>query len=355
MARGLYEERLERDLASIRKRVRRMGTAVVVAVRDATRSVLVHDTKLATDTILGDLPINRQARDLDHRCHVFIARHLPSAGHLRFISSAMRLSKTLERIGDYAETIARAAVHLTVSPPESTSRDIAMLGQHAADTLEKSLDAYDAGSVVDARATQALVGQYGNTFDKVFAHLVVAGEENDHPIQDLFGLEAICNRLERILHQAKNICEQTIFAVTGERKQAKTFEFLFVDNDGAGASLLAAHYCRRAYPDAGSFRSAAWSEIAEPNPAFLEFAQTKELDLSGEVPLLFSDMKTHFADFDLLIDLSGGMKKNVRKIPFHTTVIKWKLDDIENPDEVHKQLVHRVGDLMEILRGEDDD
>ena len=355
MARGLYEERLQKDLEAVRAHVRRMGVAVVSAVRDATTSVLANDGKLATATILGDLPINRQARDLDHRCHVFIARHLPSAGHLRFISSTMRLSKTLERIGDYAETIARASVHLTKSPPESVSRDIGMLGRHAADMLEQSLSAFDKASVVDARAVHSKGGQYGDTFDKVFLHLVAAGEEKNHPIADLFSLEAICNRLERIIHQSKNICEQTIFAVTGERKQGKTFDFLFVDDHGASASLLAARYCRKAYPAAGTFRSAAWSGVEEPDQAFVKFAETKGLDLSGEVPMSFSDVRSHFADYDLLVDLTGGLKNHVRKIPFHTTVLKWPLDNPGDPEDVHLELVHRLGDLMEILRGEDDD
>lgn len=332
-----------------------MGNAVVVAVQNATRSVLAHDTELATDTILGDLPINRQARDLDHRCHVFIARHLPSAGHLRFISSTLRLSKTLERIGDYAETIARAAVHLSVPPPDSVVRDIEMLGTHGADILKRSLDAFDQSSVVDARATQARVGQYGTTFDKVFGHLVAAGNEKQHPIEDLFSLEAICNRLERILHQGKNICEQTIFAVTGERKGDKTFEILFVDQKGTGSSLLAASFSRRAYPEAGTFKCAGWAKVDEPDPAFVAFAGTLGLDLDGEIPLLSSDVKVRMADFDIVIDLSVGAREHIRKVPFHTTLLRWPLEQTSDPEAVHRQLVNRLGELMDILLGEDDE
>ena len=113
-----YEERLERDLQKVRKRVRRIGSAVVSAVRSATESALTRDAELATRTILGDLPMNRQSQELDHRCHVFVARHVPSAGHLRYISSVMRLNQTLERMGDYAETISRAALSLSSPAPE---------------------------------------------------------------------------------------------------------------------------------------------------------------------------------------------------------------------------------------------
>lgn len=354
MSKGVYEARLEKDLGSIRKRIRKMGKTVVGAVRDGTKSVLVNDTDLATETILGDLPINRQARDLDERCHVFIARHLPSAGHLRFISSAMRMSKTLERVGDYAETIARAALHLTQKPSESVTHDIEMLGSHAVTVLEQALEAYDTESVADARASRSVVAKYASTVDKVFEDLLSAGREGSVPIEDLFALQAIVHRLERIIHQGKNIAQQTLFSVTGERKKDKTFDFLFVDQTGAGAALLAAYYCRKAYADAGTFRCAGWSAPDEPSDAFTSFAESKGIDLKVAVPVSFDDIRNNVEDFDFVIDLDGGVRKHIRKVPFHTTILSWPLTDSSNPKAVHKELVHRLSDLMEILRGEDE-
>ncbi len=350
-----YEERLERDLRKISKRIQRMGESVVGAVRAATQTALTRDAELATQTILGDLPINRQARELDHRCHIFIARHLPSAGHLRYISSAMRLSKTLERVGDYAETMSRAAVQLTTTPPESVAKDVEMMGRHAANTLEQSLDAYCEGSVEKARATRAVVGQYGSTFDKVFADLVTAGKAGTQPMEDLFALMAIFNRLERILHQGKNVSEQTIFAVTGEGKEEKTFDVLFVDSRNAGASALAEHYCRKAYPDAGSFESAGWDAVEAPDESFIDFGDSKGLDLRDISPRAFSDVVKQVADYDLVIDLVGGVREHLTRIPFHTTILSWPLEDRDDPESVYKQLAPQISDLMEILRGEEED
>lgn len=355
MPKGQYEQRLEKDLESIRKRIRRMGRSVVAAIRNATKSVLSRDEALATDTILGDLPINRQDRDLDERCHVFIARHLPSAGHLRFISAAMRLSKTLERAGDYAETIARAALQFTTEPPDSIKRDIQELGQHAADLLEDALEAFDKRRVVDARAHRHLVNKYVPVFDRVFADLVEAGRTGKRPIEDLFALAAVSNRLERIIHQSKNIAEQTLFAETGERKAEKTFDFLFVDRAGAGASLLAAGFARKAYADAGTFRCAGWSAASEPDEAFVEFADSKGIDLNITVPASFDDIRTHMDDFEFVVDLDGGIQEHVRKVPFHTTILRWPLENAQDPVEVHRQLVEHMSDLMETLRGASDD
>lgn len=80
---GHYEERLEQDLNQIRAEVVRVGEWVEKALRDALRAVLTLDRPLAYKTILGDKRINRATERLDRHCHYFVARHLPSAGHLR--------------------------------------------------------------------------------------------------------------------------------------------------------------------------------------------------------------------------------------------------------------------------------
>ena len=114
-----YEERLEQDLAAIRERVRDITQRVDVALAHATKALITGDRGLANETILGDLVINRRVRKLDGRCHAFVARHLPSAGHLRFVSAVMRLSIALERIGDYAVVIARELGQLDQEPSET--------------------------------------------------------------------------------------------------------------------------------------------------------------------------------------------------------------------------------------------
>ena len=102
-----YQERLEKDLAKIRGDIAAVGETVAGAVHDSVKALLSANRALATATILGDHATNRRVRRLDRECYAFVARHLPSAGHLRFVSSALRLNLGLERIGDYAATIGR--------------------------------------------------------------------------------------------------------------------------------------------------------------------------------------------------------------------------------------------------------
>ena len=126
-----YEERLQKDLAWIQDLIGIVGHAITKAIDDAVRSVLNHDQDLAALTVIGDYTINRQTRELDRLCHAFVARHLPSAGHLRYVSSVLRLSIALERIGDYAATVSRSAVQLSSAPSPVVRRDIEMMCEHA--------------------------------------------------------------------------------------------------------------------------------------------------------------------------------------------------------------------------------
>jgi phosphate transport system protein len=81
-----------------------------------------------------------------------------------------------------------------------------------------------------------------------FADLVNAKGEN-FSIEDLFAYLGVFNSLERVSDQAKNICEETVFAVTGQTKASKVFRILFLDEDntllGPIAETVAGKNCFR--------------------------------------------------------------------------------------------------------------
>ena len=100
---SLYDKRLEADLlADPGAAANGLSEEVQENLRHSVRSVLDLDRRLANETVIKDRAVNQDIRDLDHLCHLFVARHLPSGSHLRFISAVLRLSVALERVGDYS-------------------------------------------------------------------------------------------------------------------------------------------------------------------------------------------------------------------------------------------------------------
>jgi phosphate transport system protein len=357
-----YEERLQTDLTRLREDVVAVGGKVQQAVEQAVRALLQMDRELAYATVLGDLPINREIRGLDHRCHVFVARHLPSSGHLRFVSSVLRLNVALERIGDYAAAISREAVQLSEEPPSTVARGIELLADQTLGALKQALSAFHDASAELARGTMRMADQTGRMFGTFYQDLLDTAGNDKRPIRDLFALLVIFNRLSRVAAQAKNICEETVFAATGETKAPKIYRILFVDETNDCVSQLATAFARKAFPESGVFESAGWNPATVVRPEILEFLEANGYDASDVEPRSLAKLAPSLADYHLIVSLQGDLRPHVAEIPFHTVVLEWNVgacaDGVTSEklnqavDEVRQKITGRLVDLMETLRGE---
>lgn len=356
-----YEERLESDLRAIQEAVGRITADVERALERATACVLKGDPDRAHRTVLGDLPINRATRAVERRCHLFIARHLPTAGVLRSISSVLRLMVALERIGDYAVTIARESIQLAQPPPQTVARDIEMMADHSLRLLREATGAFDEKDSQRARGAMALSGQGRSMFRKVYDDLVGVGESGERSVRDLFALLAVVNRLERVGDLAKNICEETIFAATGETKSPKRYSILFIDETGAVAGPLARAMADKAFPESGAYRSAARRPGGAIDPIVVEFMNQRGLDPSGPPPVAIDDATIDLLEMHVVVDLEPIAGGPGFEVPFHTVYLRspvgpsprpapWTDADIER---LHGDLSIAIRDLMELMRGED--
>lgn len=347
-----YEERLQKDLNWISDLIRTVGQGIEEALSNSVHAVLHCDRNLAGTTILGDYVVNRQTREIDRLIHAFVARHLPSAGHLRFVSAVLRLSVAMERIGDYTATISRTAVQLSTQPPAVVARDIEMMLEHGRRMLHDSVRSFLGRDANLARATLTAANQFAHLYDKVFSDLAQEGDTHSRPSSDLFGFLATFNRLERVIHQAKNICEETIFVVTGQSKGEKVFQILFVDERNDGASQLAEHFTRKAFPNSGRYRSAGWNAAEEVDRRYADFARQTGLDLAAAWPAPLASLTETLDDFHVVVALGKDAWQHLPRIPFHTTVVNWDLGAQQDPESAYRALAPRIRELMEVLRGE---
>ena len=355
-----YEERLQQDLENIRTKFGAVGESVIVAVTNSTASLLAFDQALAAQTILGDLPINRAIREIDRLCHFFVARHLPSAGILRFISSVLRLNIAVERIGDYAATMARQVVQLSGPLPERVRNDIELMGEQSVDMLRQALQAFVDGNAELARGTMGMAGQVDHSFERVFADLLREGEKQSRELEDLFSMLIIFNRLERISDQAKNICEETIFAVTGETKEPKVYRVLFVDEENALWSPLAQAIAGKAFPESGVYESAGFAPGEALDPRLNALCEETSLDCSGLQPRAIPATHDELDNYHVIVNLGTELRERLADHPFKTLLLDWDLlpaadvpVDAATVDAVHRDISVKVRELMETLRGED--
>ena len=352
------EERLEHDLTEIRDQIADLGSHAEQAMDGALRALHTADDKLAFTTILSDLPINRQMRKIDRMCHSFIAVHLPSAGHLRLISSVIRANIILERIGDYAVTIAREAVQLGDIPEGPMSAELKSIGNEAMSVLSESISAFNTANTERAREAKVLAQRVEHDMDGIYAELLEAcGENGDGCNRHTLIYLIIFSQLKRVSDQAKNLAEETIFIETGETKEPKVYRILFVDNDGSCLAPMAQLIARKIFPSVGEYTHAGVEVADELNGNMVNFMRERGFDLSGIVPVPMNSSREAMSEYHVIVGLNQKVQKAVGKVPFRTSALNWKhlevpvADELDGWEDLHKNLALQIRELLTLLRG----
>lgn len=345
------EERMETDLNYIRNWLWKIGDDVEEALRNAKKTLILRDTKLAYEVVLGDQPINRDSRQCDRLCHTFIARYLPGAGALREMASTIRVNVILERIGDYAVTICREAVQLENPLPEKFSSRIDTLADESIDILSSARAAFRQGNAERAielmGAVKRMEGRMDGFYEELFA------EDDRMDATTMMVIFAVFNIFKRVGDQAKNICDQTVYAIHGVKKLPKTYRILFLDRPGSGYAHLATAIGRKNFPGTAEFTSATPGSRDPVSPelkAFLHETGLPEEDLDSEkLEALLHDL----SDYVVIVSLNGPVSDYVRKIPFHSSALDWTLPEGTNLVEQYRQLRRYIIDLVQLLAGEE--
>jgi len=353
------EERLEHDLNQIRDQIAAMGSSVEQELHNAFHALHTADEKLAFTTILSDLPINRLMRKIDRLCHAFIAVHLPSAGHLRLISSVIRANIILERIGDYAVTIAREAVQLGDVPDGYMSAELKSISDESIAVLSESISAFNSSNAERARDAIAMAKKVENEMDGIYAGLLDSADTGSCNRNTMIYL-IIFSQLKRVADQAKNLAEEAIFVETGQAKQPKVYRILFLDEDNSCLGPMAELIARNIYPDAGDYSSAGVHPADSLNTGMVAFMQERGFDLSGMKPQKLDRSREALAQYHVIVGLHKKVLKTLVKIPFRTSALNWK--DVRVPknqnseawESLHKTLALHIRELLTLLRGDEE-
>ncbi len=102
-------EVFHQSLEDVQSRLVEIADLVTVAIDRATRAFGTSDVSLAEEVIEADAIIDEKAVELDELAIEILARQQPVARDLRIVVTALRVSASLERMGDMAEHIAQLA------------------------------------------------------------------------------------------------------------------------------------------------------------------------------------------------------------------------------------------------------
>ena len=209
------DRKYEEELTRLRQRVLEMGGLVERQIGDATRALMTRDGALAEATIQRDHEVNHYDVDIDDACLHLIALHQPAAKDLRFITTSLKITTDLERIGDMAVNICERAIEFD-ERPEPFVVDLPDMAEIVTKMLRESLDAFVREDAELALAVCKEDDEVDLLQRQTFEQLIprMRGE----PSLLVWGMTQlfVSKYLERIADHATNIAEMIIFMVKGK-------------------------------------------------------------------------------------------------------------------------------------------
>jgi phosphate transport system protein len=208
--------RFDEELMHLKEMVLRMGAMVESSIKDSVKSLVERNDELAKSVIERDHQINTLDVQIDEECIRLIALMQPMAGDLRFLTTAMKITTDLERMGDNSVNIAERALELNREPILKPYIDIPHMSQIAQGMTRDALDAFvrrDKKLAMDVIMRDDEVDdlKYG-IFEELISYMV----RDPNTVSRAMKISFVAQYLERIADHATNIAEMVIYLVAGK-------------------------------------------------------------------------------------------------------------------------------------------
>jgi phosphate transport system protein len=211
----------ERELQEIRDGLLYLGALTERALERGAQALLERNSDLAREIVRDDEQIDRLDVDLEEKCIRLLALRQPAARDLRFITTAIKITGHLERIGDMAANIAEKVIILNDLPQIKPYVDLPRMVEIGRGMIRKSLDAMvreDIGLAKKVREEDTVIDQLN---DQIFRELLTFMMEDPRKIQVCLYIMQISKSLERIADHAEGIADMVIYMVTGKSVRHK--------------------------------------------------------------------------------------------------------------------------------------
>jgi phosphate transport system protein len=193
-----------------------LSSMVEIALIESVIALKDHDMEKSRLIYAQDKKINAQRFDLEGQIIITIATQSPVLFDLRFLASAMSICTELERIGDYAKTIARINIISEGINAPRLLRSTYDMGIKTSDMLHRAMTAFihtNAPTATRIIADDDIIDLMYNDLYSDLMRYVIGDAQN---IEQVNYVLWVAHNLERAADRVTNICERTIYVETGE-------------------------------------------------------------------------------------------------------------------------------------------
>ncbi|MFC9257105.1 phosphate signaling complex protein PhoU [Amycolatopsis thailandensis] len=202
-------EQLAENLAS-------MSLQVADAMERATRALLEVDLGLAEQVISDDAKVDDARAECEEQAYALLALQAPVATDLRTVLAAIHAAESLERMGDLALHVAKAARRRHPDPvlPEAVRGDFAKMGEVGVNLARQVEQVIKSKDVEAARTIES----DDDEVDEIHKHLftVIMDRDWDHGVAAAVDVTLLGRFYERFADHAVSVARRMIFVVTGK-------------------------------------------------------------------------------------------------------------------------------------------
>lgn len=207
----------EANLQELHNDLIKMGSIVEKQIHDCIDALVTQDTEKAEKIMKDDDIVDDLEREIEDKAIRLIAMQQPLAIDLRNIFTTTKIVTDLERMADHAVDIAKITLKLKDEKYIKQLVDIPRMAEIVVLMIRDSLDAYVAGDVAKAYEVCKRDDKVDLIYKEVFKELLKLMIEKPSTVNQATQFLFICKFLERIADHTTNICEWTIYLVTGEK------------------------------------------------------------------------------------------------------------------------------------------
>jgi len=210
------ERPFDEELKELKEKLLEMAARAEEQIALAVRGLKDRDEAMACQVLDREEAINLLDIEIDEMCLRLLALRQPMATDLRFITSAMKISSDVERIGDLAVNIAERTIDLLKAPQLKPLIDIPRMAQMSQDMVRDAINAFINRDEKLARDVCERDDRVDELNDQVFRELLTYMMQDSGTISRAVDLILVGRHLERIADHATNIGEDVIYMVRGK-------------------------------------------------------------------------------------------------------------------------------------------
>jgi phosphate transport system protein len=214
-------ESFKKHIEELNRNVIDMSDMVAKATSRSIKALADRNVEEAKRIINDDLLINNKRWEIEEKCINLIALQQPVATDLRDIIAVLNIITELERMGDYAEGIARIVIMLAAEPLVRPLIFTPKMAEKVVSMLKRSMQALVDQDAKTASAICDEDDEVDKLYDEAYHDLLMMMIKDPSLISKATPLIWTAHNLERSADRVTNICERIIFLVTGEMPQVK--------------------------------------------------------------------------------------------------------------------------------------